>query len=419
MHTREVITIQVGRAGNAIGNSFWSVICDEHMIEHISGNFVGMQENEDLLANSAVFFNKSKQERFTPRTLCCDLNLDDMIQVLQSSKMFPLYSSRNIIGSNDGSGNCYARAFHTDGLSLAQQTMNTFRKEIERCDCLQGVRFLHSMAGGTGSGLSGLLMKSIYDYLDSGSKCILYSACIAPSPSHSNKVLEPYNTALILQDMIEYCHMVFPFDNDALNRVSCKSPTTMYLARCLSGITSSLRFPGLLNADLRKIHANAVPFKNAHFLTCSHSDSKKKSSILEITQNVMSPQYTTLTCDTQNEFTGSRYLASFLAYRGSTITASEVDHSLITMQKSGSRFDQYLPDWIPNSLSASICSQGTSPSVTCLANNTSIHEFFDRVTDSFRQQFRVNSHLYLYEQNGIHREEMVSVLYINSLSTPP
>ena len=31
-------------------------------------------------------------------------------------------------------------------------------------------------------------------------------------------------------------------------------------------MTCSLRFPGQLDADLRKIHSNLIPFKNAHFL---------------------------------------------------------------------------------------------------------------------------------------------------------
>ena len=71
------------------------------MNERMSGTYVGMEANENLLAKSAVFFNKSKQERFIPRTVCCDLFLDDMIQVLQSSKVFPLYRFRNITPQHD------------------------------------------------------------------------------------------------------------------------------------------------------------------------------------------------------------------------------------------------------------------------------------------------------------------------------
>jgi hypothetical protein len=32
---------------------------------------------------------------------------------------------------------------------------------------------------------------------------------------------------------------------------------------------SSLRFPGILAADLRKMRTNLIPFKNTHFLTTS------------------------------------------------------------------------------------------------------------------------------------------------------
>ena len=33
----------------------------------------------------------------------------------------------------------------------------------------------------------------------------------------------------------------------------------------MSGVTTSLRFPGQLNADLRKLAVNMVPFPRLHF----------------------------------------------------------------------------------------------------------------------------------------------------------
>src|SRR5579862_7774213 len=34
---------------------------------------------------------------------------------------------------------------------------------------------------------------------------------------------------------------------------------------CMSGVTTCLRFPGQLNADLRKLAVNMVPFPRLHF----------------------------------------------------------------------------------------------------------------------------------------------------------
>jgi hypothetical protein len=37
------------------------------------------------------------------------------------------------------------------------------------------------------------------------------------------------------------------------------------VSRVMSGVTCSLRFPGQLNADLRKLAVNLVPFTRLHF----------------------------------------------------------------------------------------------------------------------------------------------------------
>lgn len=39
----------------------------------------------------------------------------------------------------------------------------------------------------------------------------------------------------------------------------------------MAGVSTSLRFPGLLNGDLRKIGMNLVPFPRLHFLAPSYA----------------------------------------------------------------------------------------------------------------------------------------------------
>lgn len=76
--------------------------------------------------------------------------------------------------------------------SASLQVLENVRKEVEKCECLQGVQFTHSISGGAGSGLTGLLLKTLYDYLDKGSKCILQSFTVVPSPGLTDVILEPY-----------------------------------------------------------------------------------------------------------------------------------------------------------------------------------------------------------------------------------
>ena len=61
----------------------------------------------------------------------------------------------------------------------------------------------------------------------------------------------------------------------------------------MSGVTTCLRFPGQLNADLRKLAVNMVPFPRLHFfmpgfapLSAKGTAQYKASTVAELTQQV-------------------------------------------------------------------------------------------------------------------------------------
>ena len=67
-------------------------------------------------------------------------------------------------------------------------------------------------------------------------------------------------------------------DNSCLTRICLRknkkvSPTfkdiNNLISKLMSAITCSFRFPGQLNADLRKMCVNLVPFPRIHFLSNS------------------------------------------------------------------------------------------------------------------------------------------------------
>lgn len=61
----------------------------------------------------------------------------------------------------------------------------------------------------------------------------------------------------------------------------------------MSGVTTCLRYPGQLNADLRKLAVNMIPFPRLHFfipgfapLTARGSDAYRKLTVAELTTQV-------------------------------------------------------------------------------------------------------------------------------------
>uniref|UniRef100_UPI00397F5255 hypothetical protein n=1 Tax=Salmonella sp. s51228 TaxID=3159652 RepID=UPI00397F5255 len=94
----------------------------------------------------------------------------------------------------------------------------SFRKEAEGCDLLQGFQLTHSLGGGTGSGLGTLLISKIKEeYPDR----IMKSYSVVPSPKVSDTVVEPYNAVLSIHQLINNTDMTFCIDNEGLHNI-CK-----------------------------------------------------------------------------------------------------------------------------------------------------------------------------------------------------
>merc|ERR1712226_199253 len=149
--------------------------------------------------------------------------------------------------------------------------------EMEQSDSPQGFRIFHSLGGGTGSGMGTLLLLKVRDaYPDR----ITTTYSVFPSPKVSDTVVEPYNAVLSSHQLLENSDETFIVDNEALYNISHnvlkdKSPKysdlNYLIAQATCGITCSLRFPGKLNGDLRKLGVNLVPFPRLHFFLVSQA----------------------------------------------------------------------------------------------------------------------------------------------------
>merc|ERR1711953_515465 len=77
-------------------------------------------------------------------------------------------------------------------------------------------------------------------------------------------------------------------DNEALYHISQniygKNAQPEY--EKLNKFTASLRFPGTLNGDLRKLGVNLVPFPRLHFFLLSHAPLKSKDASAKSKTNV-------------------------------------------------------------------------------------------------------------------------------------
>ncbi|KTF88804.1 hypothetical protein cypCar_00012704 [Cyprinus carpio] len=255
---REIVHIQAGQCGNQIGAKFWEVISDEHGIDP-TGTYHG--DSDLQLDRISVYYNEATGGKYVPRAILVDLEPGTMDSV-RSGPFGQIFRPDNFVFGQSGAGNNWAKGHYTEGAELVDSVLDVVRKESESCDCLQGFQLTHSLGGGTGSGMGTLLISKIREeYPDR----IMNTFSVVPSPKVSDTVVEPYNATLSVHQLVENTDETYCIDNEALYDIcfrTLKLTTPTYgdlnhlVSATMSGVTTCLRFPGQLNADLRKLAVN-------------------------------------------------------------------------------------------------------------------------------------------------------------------
>jgi len=419
---REIIALQIGQCGNQVGSVAWRSIFMEHGLneegECTMGEHDKMTPNpsytkEVATAGANVYFSEATSKKKVPRAVICDLE-PGTIDVIKASPIGPAFLPDNMIFGLNGAGNNWAKGHYTEGAELIEEVLDKVRREIEKCAAPQGFQFTHSLGGGTGSGMGTLLILKIRDaYPDKITKT--YS--IYPSPKVSDTVVEPYNAVLSSHQLLENSDETFIIDNEALYNISANilkldDPTYSELnelvSRVICGITSSLRFPGQLNGDLRKLGVNLVPFPRLHFFLMSIAP-------IGSVENLNKTKIDIKACTTQATSNGNSYanvdfadgkiLACALVYRDLELKSQDIDKATKDYQEKNS---EGFVEWIPNNTKSSLISApeiGYKLSATFCANTTSLKQIYQRIATQFGAMYRRKAFLHWYKGEGMDEME--------------
>ncbi|KAK5986338.1 Tubulin beta chain, partial [Trichostrongylus colubriformis] len=356
---------------------FWEVISDEHGIQP-DGSYKG--ESDLQLERINVYYNEANGGKYVPRAVLVDLEPGTMDSV-RSGPFGALFRPDNFVFGQSGAGNNWAKGHYTEGAELVDSVLDVVRKEAEGCDCLQGFQLTHSLGGGTGSGMGTLLIAKIREeYPDR----IMSSFSVVPSPKVSDTVVEPYNATLSVHQLVENTDETFCIDNEALYDICFRTlkltnPTygdlNHLVSVTMSGVTTCLRFPGQLNADLRKLAVNMVPFPRLHFFMPGFAPLSAKGA------------------------------QAYRALTVSELTQQEVDDQMMSVQNKNS---SYFVEWIPNNVKTAVCDippRGLKMAATFVGNSTAIQELFKRISEQFTAMFRRKAFLHWYTGEGMDEME--------------
>jgi len=172
------IVLLVGQCGNQVGHDLMSLIdtSDVHPLCHRDGKL------RCVCVDS--------ESKVIGRNYCDD------------TRRSALYREGNMISGQKGRGNNWALGYHgfhieTEETSLLHRTMESLRIEVERCDNYAGTIVVHSLAGGTGSGLGSHVVEAIRDTYPLGH---VMSAAVSPHAS-GDSPLQHYNSLLSLASL--------------------------------------------------------------------------------------------------------------------------------------------------------------------------------------------------------------------------
>ncbi|EPT05580.1 hypothetical protein FOMPIDRAFT_1021375 [Fomitopsis schrenkii] len=405
---REIVNVQVGQAGNQVGTSFWEMLLAEHGLDE-DGSYKG---NDPLqLAKVDVFFtevNQSGHNKYVPRSVQIDLE-NGVCSHIRSGKFGRLFRPDSFITGESGAGNNWAKGFYTEGAELVDSILEQVRTQTEACDALQGFQMIHSLGGGTGAGLGSLLLSKFREeYPDR----MLSTFSILPSPKVSETVVEPYNALLSIHQLVENSDMTMCIDNEALYDITVrtlgnKSPEfsdlNVLVSQVMCGVSTSLRFPGQLNGDMRKLALNLVPFPRLHFLMPSYapffnprSKAFVRMSVNDLTSALFDRRNLLVACDPRL----GRYLTAATIFRGK-VSSQEAESAVFELQRKNS--SQFV-EWIPDNVSVSLISVppvGTTQAATCLSNSTAVQELFQRTLSQFVAMYKRSAFLHWYTGEGM------------------
>lgn len=366
------------------------------------------------LSRADVFFEPTEFDtgtRYVPRFISVDLEPGTTAHV-QSGPLGHLFRPDNFVSGLSGAGNNFAKGYYTEGADLLEGVLDITRKETERADMLQGFQLVHSLGGGTGSGLgTNLLSKLREEYPDR----MLATWSVLPSPKVSDTVVEPYNATLSFHQLVENADLSFCLDNEALYNIcqrTLRTESPQYsdlntiISYAMSGCSTTLRFPGQLNSDLRKLGVNMVPFPRLHFFTCGYaplvasvSQAYQAMNVSELVKQGFSPLNNMAAINVRD----GKYLTVAAIFRGK-LSSRDVELEMHNVQEKTGGF----VEWIPQNVMTSMCDvapPNLKLSATFIANTTAIQDLFKRTHKQFHAMFRRRAFLHWYTNEGMDEME--------------
>jgi hypothetical protein len=174
---------------------------------------------DTFFSSRYLYGGEAEEDQLVARCVCLDTEpkvIDDCLQHTQRHGHWQ-YDTKSIAYRHGGAGNNWALGYAMASGEYLDTSLNCIRRQCEQSDYGSMLLFIHSLAGGTGSGLGTKLTEACVDAFPD-----LFRATIAIAPHHFGEVVvQYYNALLCLAKVSTSNHAVLVFENEVAQHL-CK-----------------------------------------------------------------------------------------------------------------------------------------------------------------------------------------------------
>ncbi|KAK5880600.1 hypothetical protein CesoFtcFv8_023611 [Champsocephalus esox] len=404
------VVVQVGQCGNQVGCRFWDLALREHahvnkkgLYDEALGSF--FRNVDSSKCDGEAHSVGGRIQHLKARAVLVDMEEGVVNEILQGP-LREMFDSTQLLTDVSGSGNNWAVGHMTYGSAYREQIVDTLRKAAEHCDCLQCFFLIHSMGGGTGSGLGTKVLSLLEEEFPEVCRIV---TSIYPS-AEDDVVTSPYNSILAMRELTEHADCVLPVENQSLVDIVKKikhmshggKPGTVI--RGESAIISGQG--GLIGAEKPFDAMNNIVANLLLNITSSAHVSVPSRRLDQMFSDAFSKEHQLIRADPKH----SLYLACALMVRGN-VQVSDLRRNIERLKPS-------LPfvSWNQEGWKTGLCAVppvGHSHSLLALANNTCVKSTFMELRERFTKLYRKKAHLHHY----LHVEGMERGHFSEALSS--
>ena len=275
---------------------------------------------------------------------------------------------------------------------------------------------LHSIAGGTGSGLGSYILERMNDRFPK--KLIQTYSVFPDTQGGGDVVVNPYNSLLAMRRLTQNADSVVVLDNGALSRIAADrlhvqepsfQQTNQLVSTVMSASTTTLRYPGYMHNDLVGIVASLIPTPRCHFLMTSYTPftgdnveqakTVRKTTVLDVMRRLLQPKNRMVSTTPSKT---SCYISILNIIQGEA-DPTEVHKSLLRIRER--QLATFIP-WGPASIQVALTKKSPYLQNThrvsglMLANHTSVATLFKRIVLQYDKMRKRNAYLEGYKKEA-------------------